>query len=286
VVYLGDSITGENIVDNATVYWQQMLNPSIQLGYSWGTVFGNHDGISPGERGTREDLLEVDMSFEGSYTQKGPDNIHGIGNYYLPIYPYLESADEEPVSILYFFDSGGEPGEPYLIYEDQVEWYRTISRSFRGQSNYPLLSFAFFHIPLIQYSGAYNQNLCYGMREDGAGGQYRDSGLLSAFEEEDDVQAVFVGHDHGNDWCCPLQSVELCFGRRTGYGGYGTWNQGSRIIEISQNKGFKELDFKETSIKHFKTIKNEKLIKPKNKQMKNDVNYRLYVRLEKGEILP
>lgn len=43
---------------------------------------------------------------------------------------------------------------------------------------------------------------------------------------------MFVGHDHGNDWCCPHKKMWLCYGRHTGYGGYGDWARGARIIEI------------------------------------------------------
>lgn len=47
-------------------------------------------------------------------------------------------------------------------------------------------------------------------------------------------QAVFVGHNHGLDWCCPYEKLWLCFARHTGYGGYGNWDRGARIVEITQ----------------------------------------------------
>ncbi|GMY19083.1 putative inactive purple acid phosphatase 16 isoform X2 [Fagus crenata] len=46
--------------------------------------------------------------------------------------------------------------------------------------------------------------------------------------------AVFVGHNHGLDLCCPYQKLWRCFARHTGYGGYGNWPGGARIIEITQ----------------------------------------------------
>ncbi|RWR74717.1 putative inactive purple acid phosphatase 16 isoform X2 [Cinnamomum micranthum f. kanehirae] len=48
------------------------------------------------------------------------------------------------------------------------------------------------------------------------------------------VKAVFVGHNHGLDWCCPYKKLWLCFARHTGYGGYGNWPRGARIIEITE----------------------------------------------------
>lgn len=47
-----------------------------------------------------------------------------------------------------------------------------------------------------------------------------------------EVQAVFVGHNHGLDWCCPYENLHLCFARHTGYGGYGTWTRGTRLLEV------------------------------------------------------
>lgn len=43
---------------------------------------------------------------------------------------------------------------------------------------------------------------------------------------------MIVGHDHGNDWCCPYKKMWLCYARHTGYGGYGNWPRGARILEI------------------------------------------------------
>lgn len=50
----------------------------------------------------------------------------------------------------------------------------------------------------------------------------------------DDWQAIFVGHNHGLDWCCPYNKLWLCYARHTGYGGYGDWPRGARIVEINQ----------------------------------------------------
>lgn len=43
-----------------------------------------------------------------------------------------------------------------------------------------------------------------------------------------------MGHNHGLDWCCPYKKLWLCFARHTGYGGYGSWARGARVLEINQ----------------------------------------------------
>lgn len=36
----------------------------------------------------------------------------------------------------------------------------------------------------------------------------------------------------GNSWCCFYEDMEICYNRHTGYGGYGNWTRGSRIIGL------------------------------------------------------
>lgn len=57
--------------------------------------------------------------------------------------------------------------------------------------------------------------------------------------------ALFSGHDHGNSWCykwdgkLPGMTVDgrglnICFGQRSGYGGYGDWSRGARQIFVTE----------------------------------------------------
>lgn len=48
------------------------------------------------------------------------------------------------------------------------------------------------------------------------------------------IKYAFAGHDHGNDWCCEEDGVSFCFARHTGYGGYGDWDRGARMIEVDE----------------------------------------------------
>lgn len=39
----------------------------------------------------------------------------------------------------------------------------------------------------------------------------------------------------GNSWCCPHKTIEICYNRHTGYGGYGEWTRGARVIQLDIN---------------------------------------------------
>lgn len=72
----------------------------------------------------------------------------------------------------------------------------------------------------------------------------QDVPFMQALLDTENLLGVFSGHDHGNDWCFPWNGtltgmtlagngLDLCFGRHTGYGGYGSWTRGSRQVQVS-----------------------------------------------------
>lgn len=66
-----------------------------------------------------------------------------------------------------------------------------------------------------------------------------NSGVLRTFVSMGDVKAVFVGHDHTNDFCGNLDGIWFCYGGGFGYHGYGRieWPRRARIISIQLVKG-------------------------------------------------
>lgn len=63
----------------------------------------------------------------------------------------------------------------------------------------------------------------------------QDAAFISVLRSFPDILVSFSGHDHGDAWCGrvkPTDSLTLCFGRHSGYGGYGNWQRGSRIVNL------------------------------------------------------
>lgn len=71
--------------------------------------------------------------------------------------------------------------------------------------------------------------------DDAVTPQWKESGFMKALLEAGGVRSMFVGHDHGNSWCCPYKGIEICYNRHTGYGGYGEWTRGARVIDLDIN---------------------------------------------------
>jgi len=50
------------------------------------------------------------------------------------------------------------------------------------------------------------------------------------------VLGVFVGHDHNNDCAADMFGICLAYGRRSGFGAYGSVPLGARVIELTDGR--------------------------------------------------
>lgn len=268
VIYLGDVITANNIpIANASVYWDQAVSPTRDRGIPLASIFGNHDdaqfiwpkewfsscGIPPlncssaflsssGDGNcrfmgtTRLQLIDHDTRSNAlSFSQKGPRNLWpSVSNYVIQI--SSSNNSDSPVAFLYFLDSGGG-SYPEVISNTQAKWYNSTSQEINSELRVPEI--IFWHIPSRAYntvapSGMISKPCVGSINKESVAPQEAEHGIMKVLEGRPSVQAVFVGHNHGLDWCCPYKKLWLCFARHTGYGGYGNWARGARILEITE----------------------------------------------------
>ncbi|KAK6416092.1 hypothetical protein LTR95_017506, partial [Oleoguttula sp. CCFEE 5521] len=159
---------------------------------------------------------------------------------------------------------------PNWVDTSVVDWFTSTKRSLAHRyHNASIPSLAFVHIPVSamlafqQASAGVSPTQEPGINDDDplapqgdAQGQGSVSGttfmyggqdvpFMQALLETPGLMAVFSGHDHGDDWCMNWDSrppgmnitgngLDLCFGRHTGYGGYGTWMRGSRQVLVTE----------------------------------------------------
>ncbi|KAL5994674.1 hypothetical protein ACLOJK_024727 [Asimina triloba] len=142
-----------------------------------------------------------------SHSSSGPRDLWpSVSNYVLPV--LSSNFSRSAVALLYFLDSGGG-SYPEVISSAQA--YKEVA---------PWL---FIWKP------------CVGsIIKESVAAQEAEWGMMDALVKRPSVKAVFVGHDHGLDWCCPYHELWLCYARHTGYGGYGNWARGARIIEMTE----------------------------------------------------
>ncbi|XP_042030722.1 probable inactive purple acid phosphatase 28 isoform X2 [Salvia splendens] len=267
VVFTGDNIFGSTAND-AAESMLQAFGPVMKSGIPWAAVLGNHDQESTM---TREELMSFLSLMDFSLSRTFPSveysdhsdkvvpvpNIDGYGNYDLRIWgaPGSNFANSTVLN-LYFLDSGDRAVVNGVrtydwIKESQLSWLRNVSQkleerklysdeSSSGTSQYSaaIPSLAFFHIPIPEMRQGPIYNLVGNYREYTACSLV-NSGVLKTLVSVGDVKAVFIGHDHTNDFCGTVGGIWFCYGGGFGYHGYGVagWARRGRVILAELEKG-------------------------------------------------
>lgn len=80
-----------------------------------------------------------------------------------------------------------------------------------------------------------------GQIQEGVACSVVNSGVLQTLISMGDVKAVFVGHDHTNDFCGKVEGIWLCYGGGFGYHGYGRarWPRRARVMLMELGKSDK-----------------------------------------------
>ncbi|RCI10406.1 hypothetical protein L249_4357 [Ophiocordyceps polyrhachis-furcata BCC 54312] len=166
-------------------------------------------------------------------------------------------------------DEHGSPrAQPNWVDTSVVDWFQQAQANLSRQYGRALPSLAFVHIPpyaflALQTAKAIDAHRQPGINDDnplaaqaqgwcpdgrndascGYGGQ--DVPFIKALSETPGLVGLFSGHDHGNSWCVRWddqvpgmtvagRGLDLCFGQRSGYGGYGQWVRGGRQVRVSR----------------------------------------------------
>jgi Calcineurin-like phosphoesterase len=290
IVLSGDQISADHLLDNAVAYYQSLGEYLTTYGIPWCMIFGDSDDADyhiPGGNSTssnetlpakyhRNELLQVDMNFPLSLTQRGPDTIFGMTNYILTVYVKEEEDDDNddtgdvPAAAIYLLDSGGG-SLPVKLRQNQIDWF------YNSDGRLPAV--AFQHYPTREFQ--FQKDKCMGHvkgkeQEDEEATtatddataiplllllqqeqqefhlpsknalELEDPGIANAMSESTRVYFLAVGHDHGNDYCCPFTAwLQVCYGRQSGHGGddgdeydydddgtSSTWERGARVYEL------------------------------------------------------
>lgn len=97
---------------------------------------------------------------------------------------------------------------------------------------------AFFHIPIPEQKQLYYTKVV-GQFQEAVACSTVNSGVLETLVSIGDVKAVFIGHDHTNEFCGELGGIWFCYGGGFGYHGYGRagWPRRARVILAELQKG-------------------------------------------------
>ena len=236
VIHTGDVIYGKPAEESA----REILAPISERKIPFAVAFGNHDE----EFGrTRAEMLDIVMSIPYNVNTR-IEGIHGESNAVLTLAsPTTGKVDR----VLYLFDSNAYSKIPGIkgydhIRFDQIAWYRQQSEAFtKMNGGTPIPSFAFFHIPILEYKDGLADDRNHDLR--GIKGELiaspnLNSGAFVSMKEMGDMQAMFVGHDHNNDYAMYWNGLFFIYGRFSGCD--TVYNDllpnGARVIELTEGE--------------------------------------------------
>ncbi|KAL9398586.1 hypothetical protein Peur_007547 [Populus x canadensis] len=290
IAFTGDNIFGSSTPDAAESLLRAFA-PAMESGLPWAAVLGNHDQESTM---TRLELMSFISLLDYSVSQTNPSvedassaakgdtitDIDGFGNYNLRVYgaPGSHLANRTVLD-LFFLDSGDREVVQGVrtygwIKESQLRWLHGVSKGYQDRKEDCHLleeaspsaapthcALAFFHIPIPEIRQLYYQKII-GQFQEGVACSSVNSGVLQTLVSMGDVKAVFMGHDHKNDFCGNLEGIWFCYGGGFGYHAYGRagWSRRARIILAELEKGEKSWMGMER-IRTWKRLDDEKLSK-------------------------
>ncbi|XP_074270410.1 putative inactive purple acid phosphatase 28 [Silene latifolia] len=238
LAFTGDNIFGSSTPDAAESLFD-VFRPAVESRLPWAAVLGNHDQESTLNR---EELMSLISLMDYSVSQVNPLSqdptfgIDGFGNYNLQVHgPYGSALANVSVLNLFFLDSGDrvtvDGRRTYgWIRNSQLDWLQDVSQT-------EPLTLGFFHIPIPEIKQLYYQKIV-GQFQEAVACSSVNSQVLKKLVEIKNVKAVFLGHDHTNDFCGNLDGIWFCYGGGSGYHGYGKvgWPRRARVIHAQLSK--------------------------------------------------
>ncbi|CAK44581.1 hypothetical protein CBS63078_10105 [Aspergillus niger] len=262
VVLSGDQVNGETSRDAQSALFKS-VKLLVDRKIPYAAIFGNHDDEGNLKRPELMTILE-DLPY--SLSTAGPEEIDGVGNYYVEILG--RGSTTHSALTLYLLDSHSySPDERQFrgydwIKPSQIRWFKNTAQGLKTKHHeytHMHMNMAFIHIPLPEYRDPNNYYRGNWTEIPTAPGF--NSGFKDALEEEG-ILFVSCGHDHVNDYCMlnrdneEKPSLWMCYGGGAGfggYGGYGGYVRRVRFYDFDMNPGrvvtYKRLEYGETEAK-------------------------------------
>ncbi|EXJ56584.1 hypothetical protein A1O7_06928 [Cladophialophora yegresii CBS 114405] len=260
VVLTGDQVNGDTAPDAQTaIFKYSEMFARHRIPYAG--IFGNHD--DEGNLNRAESMAVMD-GLPFSMSTAGPEDVEGVGNYYVEILG--RGSTSHSALTLYLLDTHSySPDENHYhgydwLKPSQIDWFRTTAQSLRRKHKeytHIHMDLAFIHIPLPEYRNPDGLSHVGNWTEPPTAPAY-NSNFKDALLDEN-VLLVSCGHDHVNDYCLPSlgrdkkPALWMCYGGGAGFGGYGGYygyHRRVRFFEMDMNEArittWKRLEWAET----------------------------------------
>lgn len=269
VVFGGDNISGqweEFTFEYMYKTIKKIVEPIADRNIPLAIVFGNHDAEEEKKLPflNKENQIAIYSEYENFRGSMNDEDVHGCGNYSLPI---LSSDSSRVAWNVWCVDSNDylrdenfnviEHGGYDYVHSDQIEWYEKCSARLKAENGGKAVpSVLFQHIPVLQEydlltevekdtPGAVGHDgkfylPCEGALIDGELNEapcppktHREQ--FESWKKTGNIVAAFFGHDHVNTFTMEIDGIRLVQTPGAGYHTYGG-RHGGRLIILDENK--------------------------------------------------
>lgn len=256
----GDNIAGHATKANCIDMISQIVSPMEKRSIPWAHVYGNHDKTPRFSKAFQQSLYE---GYAHCLSQSGPEDIPGVGNYFLPVLDENGSVAFgiwalDSMQDLGIMDSPldykGNLEKDVLLPQrlatgsdadwirfEQIQWYYNTSQKLEKENGRKIPSVMLFHQPLYEFNAIVrnpNETHMVGECNEKVSCSEVSSGLFAATLLRGDVLGIFCGHDHINTFDGIYCNMHLAYCGSVGYHAYGLKIgdrerlRGGRIIDI------------------------------------------------------
>lgn len=275
VIFTGDQLKGYGFSywgkrkkEKVLQAFQTFLEPLVEQKIPFMVTFGNHDAQSGI---LNKDQLELYKTFPGfmpaeEYFDEGTGCI------------YVKDDKGSPAFALYLMDTKGrlKKGGYQGIGKEQLSWF--AKTRFKEKENYgkSIKAMVFQHIPLEEYYQVLHEvpfrvknafwghgkkkGRAYVLKNIKEGENFQEApsipdinaGAFEVFKEDQNVLAVFCGHDHKNNFVRSYMGIDLGYTPSCGFDEYGPGiDRGVRMIKVCQKQ--EEITY-QTYVKTFREL--------------------------------
>ena len=227
VLLCGDNVCGDWHLQSEQLFknsFNDIANIFESRRIPWAHVYGNHDN----EVGLWEvDQQPIYESYEHCVSKRGPENLHRVSNYMLPI----KASEGDEIKFNIWALDALQPG--------QVIWYHDTSVELEKYCGKKIPSIMYLHVPTPEF-----RTISMNAKAMGMVGENRENvcdtgfnyGLVAFAANRGDVKGIYCGHDHVNTFSAYYRGIHL------GYCGGLSFNvymhpdlRCCRVIEIDEN---------------------------------------------------
>lgn len=241
IIFTGDIVYGE--FDDSGEIWELIVEFMDSFNIPWAPVFGNHDNETIKGVDWQCQVLE---SAKNCLFKKG--DLSGNGNYSIG----LVDPNGKIARILYMLDTQGCLANASVA-SDQIKWFKDTAKLIDETYGEKVPAFACYHIatkdfPIaVKETYGFNEGESFNLDKIGNKGDFgqlnEKSSICQVSIAEDfkqaNVEGVFVGHDHVNNYSIFYDGIRYTYGTKTGTYDYYNGNIiGGTLIRVLGNGSF------------------------------------------------